>query len=66
MSVCVYDNPATWCRECWQDGKLIYSYNWQVLDLNPPIRLFFGANVGPWQEGRLVGDKQAMEKQEEL
>lgn len=67
MSVCVYDNPATMCRECWQDGRLIYSYSYHIL---PPFAkvsipanyFFFGANVGAWEDGRLVGDVGAMIK----
>lgn len=27
MKVCVYDNPATWMREAWQDGKLLAAHS---------------------------------------
>ena len=63
MAVCTYDNPATMARECWQDGKLICHYKASLLYLREPIPseyFFFGANVGPWQEGQLVGDPDAI------
>lgn len=69
MAVCTYDNPATMARECWQDGKLVCSYSaeallqksppWQKQPI-PPDRFFFGANVGDWKTGQLVGDREAM------
>jgi hypothetical protein len=66
MVVCTFDNPATWCRECWQDGKLLCSYSYLILPgiAREPIpgRLyFFGANVGEWSPGRLWGDPRATE-----
>ena len=65
MSTCTYDNPATMSRECWQDGRLICAYSFKIL---PPFAkypipgylFFFGANVGPWEEERLIGDAEAM------
>lgn len=66
MSICTYDNPATWRRECWQDGRLLcfYSANLYFLKVWPiPARLyFFGANIGPWEDGQMVGDPAAMKK----
>ena len=65
MIVCTYDNPDTGQRECWQDGKLLCSYSVLVLSgisRNPipgPL-FFFGANIGPWKLGQIVGDAQAM------
>lgn len=63
-SVCTYDNPATMARECWQDGKLICHYKAELFFIEPfpvPARfLFFGANIGEWKTGQLVGDKEAM------
>ncbi len=62
--VCTYDNPATWMRECWQDGKMICAYSFEILNAKPPIpahAFFFGANVGIVQEGRVWGNPKAME-----
>ena len=65
MSVCTYDNPITMSRECWSDGKLIYKYdaslilskdNWPIL----PEYFFFGANVGDWNPGQMIGSQDAM------
>ncbi len=66
VRVCTFDNPATMARECWQDGKLLVHYSAEIL---PPFArypiparsFFFGANIGPWQTGRLVGDVEAMD-----
>lgn len=64
MSSCTFDNPATMARECWQDGKLICHYKAILFFIDPfPIPseyFFFGANIGPWKEGQIVGDKTAM------
>lgn len=65
MKVCTYDNPATWMRECWQDGRLRCAYSadlWLRKDDSflRSGRLFFGANVGPWNPGQLLGDEEAM------
>jgi hypothetical protein len=65
MAVCTYDNPATMARECWQDGKLICYYACQLLppytkEPIPDEHFFFGANIGPWKPGQMVGDAEAM------
>jgi hypothetical protein len=63
--VCTYDNPATMARECWSDGVLLYSYSAAMLMQTEPIpreHFFFGANIGPWKTGQLVGDSEAMRK----
>lgn len=69
MACCTYDNPNTMDRECWQDGKLLCKYSASLLQraLSPhetqPIpaeRLFFGANIGGWSSGQVVGDAAAM------
>ena len=63
MVVCVYDNPDTFHRECWQDKKLIYSYSVMLLSLHEKIikpTIFFGANIGDWKPGQLAGDKEAI------
>lgn len=66
MAVCTYDNPATMSRECWQDGKLLCAYSAFILppftkQQIPPEHFFFGANVGPWETGRMVGNFEAID-----
>ncbi len=63
MACCTYDNPATMARECWQDGKLICHYQQILFDIPEPIPTeyyFFGANIGAWKEGQLIGSKEAL------
>lgn len=65
MTVCTYDNPATMARECWQDGKVRSQYSFQLLPpyASEPIPgkyFFFGANIGPWKPGQMVGDAGAI------
>ena len=61
---CTYDNPATMARECWRDGKLLCKYNAELFFLPvfpvPPVKFFFGANIGKWVTGQMVGDAGAM------
>lgn len=63
MATCVYDNPNTMQRECWQDGHLIAAYSEELLSLPYDLLhrdFFFGANIGDWKSGQLVGDIRAM------
>ena len=64
LRVCAYDNPATMQRECWQDGKLLCAYSAELYALKewtvPAELYFFGANIGDWKTGQLVGDKDAI------
>ena len=69
MAICVYDNPHSMARECWINGKLVCSYSMDIFFIKPPPwmaqpipgeYLFFPANIGPWQKGRLVGEISAM------
>lgn len=66
MAVCTYDNPATMQRECWMDGTLLCAYSATLYALKewpvPERAYFFGANVGDWKTGRMVGDPAAMIK----
>lgn len=60
MSVLCYDNPTTMDRECWQNGRLIAKYDFQLLlrdkaDI-PPKRFLFGGIIGRWREGQYYGD----------
>ena len=66
MKVCTYDNPASMARECWANGKLVCHYQMHILpDFTdkpiPAYRFFFGANIGPWKAGQLVGDSTAID-----
>jgi len=62
IKVCTYDSPATMSRECWQEGKLIRKYDMEILGDVPAEYFFFGANIGPWITGQLVGNPKAMEE----
>lgn len=67
MSSCTFDNPATYRRECWQDGELLCSYSHKLLcepGQIPGRYLFFGANIGHWKAGQLRGDREAMTTQD--
>lgn len=66
--VCTYDNPSTMARECWQDGEIICHYSYTLLppfatEPIPAEYFFFGANIGPWKVGQLVGDSPAIQTQ---
>ena len=64
MTVCTYDNPATMARECWRDGELLCHYSAELFALQkwpvPASQFFFGANIGDWKTGQLVGDRAAI------
>jgi hypothetical protein len=50
----VYDNPATWRREAWQDEKLLCDVAAEVLlqkGFNGGPDFPWILNCGPWQEG---------------
>ena len=70
MPVCTYDNPKYWRRECWQDGRLVCWYSFGIFLFRDakiaPESLFFGANIGPWREGQIVGDERAMKKSPDM
>lgn len=62
VRVCTYDSPRM-RRECWENGKLIYAIDCSLLyakGFSGPI--FFGANIGEWETGQIVGDPEAMNK----
>ena len=64
VRVCTYDNPVTAMRECWRDGQLQAAYTAKLYALKKwpvgPAAHHFGANIGDWKEGQLVGDRAAM------
>ena len=66
MTVCTYDNPATWRRECWQDGVQIVSLSCDLLRPYDKENLLggrfpFTANVGKWEPGKVhIGSLEAM------
>jgi len=63
--ICVYDNPITMRRECWQNKKLIYfiSYEFFYLKEFPRINVHVGINLlGDWKEGQYFGNKSAIGK----
>jgi len=64
--ICVYDNPSTWRREAWCNGKVVSDISAQFLltkDFKGGQWFDFRLNCGHWQEGVIqYGDKRAMEK----
>ena len=62
MKTCTYDNPSTMYRECWKDGKILYAYSMEAVIRNfiPARYFFFGANIGKWRTGQIVGDSDAI------
>jgi hypothetical protein len=56
---CVYDNPATMCREVWVDGRLVEHW---TLDL-----LLTSRRLGSraWRDGRVLGDATALVEEPE-
>lgn len=61
VNVCTFDNPITMKRECWQDGKLVVAYSYEVIiEGVPPEYYFFGADVGNWNCGKLRGAVAAL------
>jgi hypothetical protein len=61
---CVYDNPATMCREAWVDGRKIAFI---IAELLIPKEGFFEAandyvlrEYGAWETGKISGDKDAL------
>lgn len=56
-------------RECWQSKKLLCHYKARLLqpfakEPIPAEYFFFGANIGQWKEGQIVGDESAIGKVE--
>jgi hypothetical protein len=64
MKICVFDNPETMRRECWQNGIMQASYNWIEFEATgklPPSKIMhLGVDIGKWKKGQFSGDKQAM------
>ena len=65
MTTATYDSPVTMFRECWQDGRLLYAYEASTLppfcrDPIPGYLFFFGADIGDFKSGQLVGDVEAI------
>lgn len=63
MAICVYDNPVTMQRECWRNGNLRCAYSYEVIigaTEIPSKYFFFGANIGSWVTGQIVGDPKAL------
>lgn len=64
--VCIYDNPATFAREAWMNGKLRGHTQATVLlskGFNGGSWWPFYFNCGPWTPGRVIGDKEAINEQ---
>lgn len=50
-------------RECWENGKIVYSIDAFALVQKggTGFPIFFGANVGPWKTGQIIGNPKAMD-----
>jgi hypothetical protein len=62
--VAVYDNPATYCREGWVDGKMTMHVTAEILTskgFNGHRCFPFQLNVGKWREGQILGDPGAIQ-----
>ncbi len=67
--ILVYDNPATMCRECWQDGAMQASISVEVFALPPsqqPKHIHMGMNLlgAKFKRGQYSGDMRAMKKEQ--
>lgn len=63
MSSCVFDNPATMCREAYTDGRLIAHLSLAVMEtkgFTGHRSIPFYLNIGRWKTGRVVGDRAAL------
>lgn len=67
MASCMYDNPATMMREYWRDGELVWFCSSGILEQLDDYwsKVIFGNRPDRWQEGRIVGSAEAMEKPKE-
>ena len=62
--VAVYDNPDTFCREAWVDGKMTTFVSAHLLEskgFQGGSWFPFELNVGRWDAGMIIGDPEAME-----
>ena len=67
---CTYDNRVTMARECWEDGRLVFSVSsemlWDVQNHGHPIvkRLheFLPILQGGWRGGKIKGDSKALQQ----
>jgi hypothetical protein len=61
---CIYDNPATWTRQMWMDGRMICSLSAKILLQREPRwpwrRPPPAAWRAPWQPGQIQGDPKAL------
>lgn len=63
MKTAVYDNPSSFCREAWQDGKLIAYISVGLLmekGFRGHRRMPFMLNCGEWETGKVWGDAEAI------
>lgn len=65
MAVAVYDNPNTFRREGWKDGEMVMFVTLDLLmtkGFRGDRHAFpWQLNVGKWQDGRIVGDPNAID-----
>lgn len=66
VKLCTFDNPATMTREHWVNGEyrmhiqasLLLSKDFKGGDWFP-----MQLNTGPWEPGKLIGDRAAMSEE---
>jgi len=63
MRSAVYDNPATFMREYWEDGKCLEAMSYLIIDRMveyPPERFPFYFNQGEFTPGQIIGNEKAI------
>ncbi|NKF21591.1 hypothetical protein [Solimonas marina] len=56
MTAAVYDNPDTFCREYWQDGRLMAFVSANLLLKKVHEGRLPALDGFAWRDGRLTGD----------
>ncbi len=60
--VATYDNPKTMMREAHVDGQIIMAMSLKLMEVLPDDFVWpMEVNVGPWKEGQIVGDPNAVD-----
>ena len=59
---CIHDNPSTWRREVWLDGRKIASFCWTLFDRDDIARktVPFYCPIAPFKPDQIWGDAKAM------
>lgn len=59
---CIHDNPSTWRREVWLDGRKIATFCWTLFDRDDIARktVPFYCPIAPFKPDQIWGDAKAM------